>query len=473
MEDWIKKNLEELEITPKSGNWAQISAELDDEKKKKQYVGVLLLSLVATVSIFIAFWYGHTERRTESSDTLVNQLAELKETNQVVSKDKDTSMLAKGDDKLLGNDAGGRTNEYLNQTVTRSKLDGSRITNEEGHTQALSKSEDNRRGLISVVPERVLEPEKVDLALVELQERQKNSPDSQTGGIKWVDSLEHKVPELDNSRYTMISPKVDSAAVVLYLDSFGSAALTKTPRDWKSLLIPDRWFGEYSRGVYLNNATSYLDITDNALNNAAIGVGYTISPRFEVNLGVGVYKGSVTSKVGDEIVISQKDVSSIGTSDPQEGLNNTIDTLTVINNTLYDYLRDKDVYVKGQTGTVTQSVSGFSIPISVNYKLLDINHFSVKSQLGMTFNLANKFSNLTYLDEFEVMVNSQEENNGLVLRYYTFRGGLLTEYRPRNIGVFISGSLALNKSSNQTKSILTDSYQPSIGLGLNFYLNRK
>jgi hypothetical protein len=33
--------------------------------------------------------------------------------------------------------------------------------------------------------------------------------------------------------------------------------------------------------------------------------------------------------------------------------------------------------------------------------------------------------------------------------------------------------LALNKSAKLSKSILTDSYQSSIGLGFNYYLNTK
>jgi hypothetical protein len=291
--------------------------------------------------------------------------------------------------------------------------------------------------------------------------------------MKWTHSLEQKIPELVMDGNTVVSPKVDLRAIGLAMDSMVDSSFTKNQKSWKSLLIPDRVYTEYQRGSYINYPSLYLDITGNTMNNLDLGIGYAISPRFGVDLGIGFYMGSVTSYVGDKIALSQLEYTSIGTSSPPDGFNRSMDTLSVSAGTLYDELRLKDLYVKGQSSIITQSVSGYRIPISLSYKLANIHNFNVKTQLGMTFNLVNDYSNLTYLEDFQVMVNNPNESNGLTLGSYTFRGGLLAEYRPRNLGVFVSASLALNKSARLSKSILTDSYQSSMGLGFNYYLNTK
>jgi hypothetical protein len=477
MENWIKNNLEELEITPKSGNWAQISDGLGGEKKnKKRFFLILFLSLTAATLIFSVVWSTYSKPVTELITANTEQKLEIKEANPAaLSEENDTSIsaiIAPGKPVI---DTEGVKAEYLESTKTTSKVVDTQIAEKVRSLGISPKEKEISKGIKPGSTEGVVQSEGANLVSSGSKETDGTSTVNriEVNDVKWTHSLEQKIPELAPDDHTVVGPKVDLRTIGLAMDSMVDSSFTKNKKSWKSLLIPDRVYTEYQRGSYINYPSSYLDITENAVNSLDLGIGYAISPRFGVDFGIGSYVGSVTSYVGDKVAIRQIDYNSIGTSSPPEGFNSSMDTLSVSAGTLYDELRQKDLYLKGQTSTVTQTVSGYRIPISLSYKLAEIHNFNVKTQIGMTFNLVNDYSSLTYLEDFQVMVNNPKESNGLTLGSYTLRGGLLAEYRPHNLGVFVSASLALNKSARLSKSILTDSYQSSIGLGFNYYLNTK
>jgi len=468
MENWIKNNLEKLEITPKSGNWEQISAGLDGEKKnKKRFVLVFLFLLAAAIFIFSVVWSSYSKPEMEFTKTDAKPQVDNNESKTVtVLGQEDTSRFLKQD--LVNPSISSESEKvtYLAPRETASKSVGNRIDKNESGTMEVSKKEDINR-------ESVRDSESLKLAHLESTETRLEREDR-----KWAHSLASKVPVLVYQVYPLVSPKLNLRAIALPSDnmdtsSLSSAAQSKKLKSWKSVLIPDRLYTEYQRGRYLNYPNSYLDITNNVTSNVDLGLGYTIRSKFEIEFGVGFYTGNVTSNVGNEIVLSQRDYALIGTSNPPDGFNSSMDTLTVFSNPLYNDLRDKDIYTKGQVSTITQTISGYRIPISFSYKIAAINSFSVKSRLGVTFNFVKDYSNLSYLDEFQVLVNEKKDNQDLRFNSFSIQGGLLAEYRPRNLGMFISASLAVNNSAKLTKSILTDSYQSSIGVGLSYYISTK
>lgn len=475
MENWIKNNLEKLEITPKSGNWEQISAGLDGEKKnKKRFVLVFLFLLAAAIFIFSVVWSSYSKPEMEFTKTDAKPQVDNNESKTVtVLGQEDTSRFLKQD--LVNPSISSESEKvtYLAPRETASKSVGNRIDKNESGTMEVSKKEDINR-------ESVRDSESLKLAHLESTETSFNGIETrlEREDRKWAHSLASKVPVLVYQVYPLVSPKLNLRAIALPSDnmdtsSLSSAAQSKKLKSWKSVLIPDRLYTEYQRGRYLNYPNSYLDITNNVTSNVDLGLGYTIRSKFEIEFGVGFYTGNVTSNVGDEIVLSQRDYALIGTSNPPDGFNSSMDTLTVFSNPLYNDLRDKDIYTKGQVSTITQTISGYRIPISFSYKIAAINSFSVKSRLGVTFNFVKDYSNLSYLDEFQVLVNEKKDNQDLRFNSFSIQGGLLAEYRPRNLGMFISASLAVNNSAKLTKSILTDSYQSSIGVGLSYYISTK
>jgi hypothetical protein len=475
MEDWIKNNLEELEMTPKAGNWEAISAGLDGEKKnKKRFLFILLFSL-ATVGMLIAGWFMYDVPAKENTATNTTQQEETTENSEIVASTENDTSNYSNPNRTSSNEVPKITNEeYQNSAETTSQL----VENTSDNYETNSDESSIEEGVIDQLPnttEGITRTEHTILPFIEIKESDDTKVRSkiEINLEKWTHSLKSKKIDLTTDTYPFSYPSVDLDAIVLALDSMENSSIAKNPKPWPSLLIPGRVYAEYSRGSNLNNANSYLDITSNTVNNIAVGVGYTLSPRFEVDFGAVYYNGSVSSNVGNKIVVFQKDFGGIGTSRPPDAVNSTMDTLITYNSTVYQELKDEELYAKGQKSTLTQSVSGYKIPISVNFKLMEYNSFSIRTQLGMTFNLVNDYSYLSYLDEFQLTVNNSNESNGTALGSYSLRGGLVTEYRPRKLGVYAAASMSLNRTAKLPKSIFTESYQPSIGIGVSYYLNGK
>lgn len=473
MEDWIKNKLVELEMTPKTSNWDSISAELDSQKKNKKRFLFILLFPLATICVLTAGWFMY--------DATTTEIAEINTTEQVAipySREEVVSIIdtSRGTKKSVEADRVPVTKgqDDLKPVSISSSVAAKNTDKYETKSDGLFP----KSGRVGSKPNTKVGSNKTEHPVIPFV-KPDGTDDERLGNVlatnkdKWIHSLKRKEVDFAIGTFGISFPTVDVNALALELNSVADTFVIKNLKEWPSLLIPARVYAEYGRGIYLNNTKTYLDITDNRMNCWVLGIGYKLSPWFDLDMGVAYYKGSVMSYVGNKIVISKGNNSSIGTASPPNAFNNTMDTLVIYDNTLYEDLKDKDAYAQGMSGTLTQSISGYSIPISVSYKVVDYNKFSVKSQLGMTFNLVRDYSYLTYLEEFQLTINNPNESSATVLGSYSLRGGLITEYRLRSLGVFASASITLNKATKISKSILTDGYQPAIGIGVSYYLNAK
>jgi hypothetical protein len=421
MENWMKNNLKKLEITPKSENWEQISSRLGSEKRNKKRLIFVVFVLLALASYLFP---------------LVRSFIPVSEHNAANEGPMDTV-------RSEGNKWVDLPDQEETMTFTKPEVLKLYRNHDYGQNVVLK---NNTKTSVEI-----------------------NENDSDKMEAKWSHLLKQKMPIILLPKDSSVIPKIDLSAITLVTIPKDSALfqLSKNkPR--KSILIPSKLYLEYQKGIYIFPTKSYLDIANNAVNNLDIGIGYTIYPRFSLDLGVGFYNGSITSFIGDKIVVSQIEYS-LGTSNT-EGLNESMDTLSFFSSALYDDFKDKDIYLKGTNNALTQTITGYGIPITLNYNIATINNVSFKSRLGLAFNFVKDYSSLSYLNNYQVVVRNDVNNKDWHFNSFTFRGGLLAEYKPKKFGVFLSASLAVNRSRPLNKSIFTDNYQPSFGAGFNYYL---